>query len=232
MKTIIFNPIVLLVLLCVTTLFYACEIEDSAEVNQDRIYADYEVFYNSNTDKTWVIARFRFGGVAGTLLELKAPANVTFNDDPLPFNSAFNGHFKEYAGQITNGTFRYENVERDVFENVVPNYETIAFPNNSDTISKAQAYSLAWNGTPLAANQRVGVFVGSWAYGQNALFVQNNEGATNIVFGLAQLTRLPLGNSTLFMDRTTEVDVEEGTSRGGKIRSKFRAINQPVIIVE
>ncbi|NJK82486.1 MAG: hypothetical protein HC912_00360 [Saprospiraceae bacterium] len=150
----------------------------------------------------------------------------------MPFNAAFAGHFKEYAGQITGGTFRYENAEGDVFENTVPNYETIAFPSDLDTISRARAYSLTWDGTSLAANQNVGVFVDSWTFGQNALFVQNNEGATDIVFGLAQLTRLPLGNSTLFMDRTTELDIEEGTSRGGKIRGKFRAINQPVIIVE
>ncbi|NJK82485.1 MAG: hypothetical protein HC912_00355 [Saprospiraceae bacterium] len=77
MKTIIWNPLVLC-LLCFVTLFYACEVEDSAEVNQDRIYADYEVFYNSNTDKTWVIARFRFGGVIGTPLELKAPCQCNF----------------------------------------------------------------------------------------------------------------------------------------------------------
>jgi len=42
--------------------FTACPIEDSSDVNQDKIYTDYEVFYNSNTDKTIVVAKFRFGG--------------------------------------------------------------------------------------------------------------------------------------------------------------------------
>ena len=66
-------------------LFMACPIEDSADVNQDKIYTDYEVFYNSNTDKTQVLARFRFGGATGTLLELNEPAEVYFDEDKPPF---------------------------------------------------------------------------------------------------------------------------------------------------
>lgn len=111
----------------VLSLFFlsACEVEASADVNQERIYADYKVFYNSNTDKTWVIARFRFGGPTGTLLELNALASVSFDGD-----------------------------------------------------------------------------------------------------------ELLLGPSNLFIDRSTEVDISEGTSEGGKIRGKYRAPNKTVPIIE
>lgn len=41
--------------------------EDSSDVNQNKIYCDYELFYNQNDDKTQAVARFRFGGPTGTL---------------------------------------------------------------------------------------------------------------------------------------------------------------------
>ncbi len=74
--------------------------EDSADVNQDRIYTDYEVFYNANEDKTHVIARFRFGHALGTILELKdsSGASVTYNGAVLAYSQLWGGHHKEYAG--------------------------------------------------------------------------------------------------------------------------------------
>ena len=210
----------------------ACEVEDSADVNQERIYADYEVFYNSNTDKTWVIARFRFGGPTGTLLELNAPASVSFDGDVLEFNPLFGGHFTELAGQVNQGTFSYTNTNEETFVNSLPAYETIAFPEELDSLSKSSAFDLAWDGTALGANQRVGLFIGSWAFGDDALFLQTEDNATSLVLGTDQLSNLPLGPSNLFMDRSTEVDITEGTSEGGKIRGKYRAPNKAVTIIE
>lgn len=213
-------------------LFTACVKEDSSDVNQDKIYTDYEVFYNSNTDKTWVVAKFRFGGATGTILELTDPASVTFNGDTLPYNFLFTGHYKEYAGRLETGRFSYTNVNGDVFVNDIPAYETVAFPNNLDTISKSQAYDLIWDGTALSANQTVGIFIGTPTWGQDALVIQANEGSNNIVLGTTALGNLATGVSTCYMDRATAVDVAEGTSEGGRIRGKFRASNKSAVIVE
>lgn len=213
-------------------LLTSCNVEDSADVNQERIYADYEVFYNSNTDKTWVVARFRFGGATGTLLQLNDPAFVEFNGEDLPFNSLFAGHYKEYAGQLTSGTFVYTDVDGNTYENSIPAYEPIEFPTGLDTLSKSNSYDLVWQGTELKANQNVGVFAGSWAWGQDALFLQTNDGANNIVLGKDQIANLPLGQSTLYMDRSTDVQITDGTSEGGRIRGKYRATNVTVQVVD
>lgn len=210
----------------------SCDPELASDVNQDRIHTTYEVFYNSNTDKTWVIAQFRFGGPVGTVLELDGTASVTFGGEDLPYNAIFAGHYKEYAGRLNSGTFVYINADGDQFENTLPAYETVAFPSDIETISQAQAYDLVWDGTPLAANQRTALFVGSWTWGDDALFIQANEGANNIVMGTDQLANVALGTSTLYMDRTTEMDVEQGTSVGGKIRGKYRATNVQVTVIE
>ncbi|MHA1719449.1 MAG: hypothetical protein ACTSXK_07985 [Promethearchaeota archaeon] len=212
--------------------FTACPIEDSSDVNQDKIYTNYELFYNSNTDKTIVVAKFRFGGPSGTILELTSPASVSFNNDVLSFKALYGGHFKEYAGRITSGTFRYENVDGATFENDIPISETIAFPADLDTISKSVAYTFMWDGTALSSDQAVGLFVGSWTWGQDALFYQNSIGATDIILGTIKLGNLPLGSSTWLLDRATTIPVTEGTSEGGIIKAKFRAENKDVIIIE
>ena len=83
----------------------SCTKENASDVNQDKIYQYYEVFYNKNTDKTWVVARFNFGGPTGTILELDSGATVKFNNEVLPYNGLFAGHYKEFAGRVTTGSF-------------------------------------------------------------------------------------------------------------------------------
>jgi len=223
MKNIVFALIPALFL--VLGLFTSCEKEKASDVNQDKIYTDYEVFYDRNTDKSWVVAKFRFGGPTGTILELDSTSSVRFNNDTLAYNGLFTGHFKEYAGRITSGTFTYTNVAGQVFQNSIPVCDTVAFPTTLNSLSKSSAQSIAWVGAPLAANQAVGIFIGNWSWGQNALVYQDADGATSLVLGINQMAALALGSSTIYMDRQTEVNVSQGSSEGGKIRSKYRALN-------
>ncbi|TSJ41327.1 hypothetical protein [Fluviicola chungangensis] len=218
-------------LLVLPFLLFSCEKENSEDVNQDKIYTDYELFYNKNEDKTYVVARFKFGGPTGTNLELTNGASVKFNGDLLTYNAFYVGHYKEYAGKISSGTFVYSDVDGNQFTNTTPAMDTVAFQPGFDTIVKSQANTLTWIGNSLAANQSVGVFVGSWTWGQDALFYQNQSGATNIVMGITGLSSLALGTSTVYMDRANETTVAQGTSEGGKIRSKYRALNKVVQVV-
>lgn len=219
-------------LLCLIVGLSSCEIEDSSYVNQDKIHTVYELFYNSNTDITTAIAQFRFGGPTGTILELKYPAYALYNGDTLRFKAIYSGHYKEYAGLITGGTFEYENVDGNKFVNDVPDFEAIAFPSDLDTISKSAAFELEWDGTSLTESQGVGVFIGTWIWGEDALFYENAVGANSLVMGTAGLSNLALGTATSYMDRSTEKELLEGTLEGGKIRGKYRAVNKEVTITE
>lgn len=223
-------PLMALALLFTTS----CAKEDSVDVNQDKIYTDYEIYYNENTDKTQVAARFRFGGATGTILELSDGANVTFNGTALPYNGLVGGHFKEYAGKISSGSFRYTDVDGNVFNNTLPAMDTIAWPADFDTISQSAASTLAWVGNPLAVNERVDLFLGSgtWEWGDDALLLQLTQGASDIVIGTNDVDQLTAGSSvTGYMDRVYAVDVSEGTSEGGRMRTRFKANNQTIQIV-
>ena len=210
---------------------YSCNVEDSGDVNQDKIWTHYELFYNANDDKTVAVARFRFGGPTGTLLELNENASVSYNGNEMEYNIWYLGHAFEMAGFVDSGTFVYEDLDQLIFTNTVMPYDTIAFPEDFDTIYNSQSNSLAWDGNPLAPNETVGLFVGSWTWGDDALYIQSADNATDIVLGANQLSNVPVGPSTLFMDRWTEVDVAEGTSEGGVVIGKYRAANKVVQVV-
>jgi len=228
--------IIALVLALATLAIAGCGTsEDSDDVNQDRIYTDYEVFYNANEDKTHVIARFRFGHALGTILELKdsSGANVTYNGAALAYSKLWGGQHKEYAGNnVTGGTFIYTDTVGTRYTNTVPTGTSIEFPSGFDTIDKNNAQTLAWVGTFLAANDQVGIFVGSWAWGDDALFWTDADGAIDIVFGVNQMLNLAVGTAQVFMDRWNAVDVMEGTSAGGRIRYKYRATNVGVTVID
>ena len=211
--------------------FTACTGESAGDVNQDRIYTEYEQFYNSNTGTTTVIARFRFGNALGTILELDSTDNVKFNGDVLPYNIFWGGHAKDYVGNIPPGTFVYTNLDGNVFTNTVPAFESIDFPSNFTELSRSTAYDFQWTGTALSQNQEVGVFVGSWAWGDDTWNFTNSVGANNMVFGVNSLSNLPLGTSTVYLDRTTKKTNIQGTSRGGVIKGKFRAPNRVINVI-
>lgn len=213
-------------------LFTSCQREDSADVNQARIYTHYELFYNANDDKTHAVARFRFGNATGTLLELNSPAEVSFNGQVMAYNALYSGHHLEFAGRIASGTFIYTDTDGAVLQNNVAPYDSIAFPADLDTISKSQAYTLAWDGSPLAPNENVGIFIGSWTWGQDALFLQAQDNATNIVMGTNALGNLSTGPSIFYMDRWTQVAPTQATEAGGVVIGKHRAQNVQVQVID
>jgi hypothetical protein len=213
-------------------LLSACAKENASDVNQDKIYTDYEVFYDKNTDKTIVLAKFNFGGPTGTILELDSTATVKFNNDILGYNAVYGGHYREYAGRITSGTFTYTNLNNVSYVNQMPAGDTVAFQPSFTQLQKSAAQTITWLGPVLAANQSVGIFVGTYTWGQAALSWQDVDGATNVVLGISQMSSLtPATTATVFMDRQTETVISQGTAEGGKIRTKYRALNQTIQII-
>ncbi len=211
---------------------YSCEVENASDVNQEKIYTIYEQFYDANSDKTTVVAQFKFGGPTGTILKLNTTDFVTFNGEELPYNAFYAGYVTEFAGEIDAGTFSYTNAEGQTFTNQVPTVSSIAFPDDFDTITKSKAEELMWDGSALANDESVGLFIGSWKWGDDALYLQTSEGASKLVLGKIQKKNLPVGPSTCILDRTKQLEAEDATSEGGVIRNKYRAVSKEVQIVE
>lgn len=209
-------------------LFTACRSEESENVNQDRIYTYYELYYNANQDKTYARAKFTFGDAVGTPLQLTEPAEVTIDGEPMTFKPLFSYYEKEFAGYKATGAFLYTDLDGITFENSVADVPEIAFTAELDTISRDSAFELFWVGDPLMANEFVGVFVDGENQGDAQLAGTENLGAQSVILPKNDLQQVGAGPGTIYMERNLEVDVTQGTSVGGRVKGRYRADNAAV----
>ena len=202
----------------------SCDIQPSEAVDQDRIRADYELFYDKNTNQTAAKATFRFGNITGTLLKLNAPAQVRFNEDVLTLN-AIGTYEKIYNGFVSTGTFNYTDAKGKTYSNAVPALKSIDYPADPVTllVSRSQDYTLTWAGDPLSTGEGVGLIVGTTPFGTNT------TGAKSVVLGTAGLQLLQPGAYLSVMDRSLISALTQQTSiGGGSMTSKYRAKNKNV----
>ncbi|MBC7777946.1 MAG: hypothetical protein H7246_21105 [Phycisphaerae bacterium] len=224
------NGLVITLLLVLGLGFSSCIKEESSDVNQNKIFAEYELSYDQNTDKTYASAVFKFSNGLGTKLHLSGPSNVTFGADVLPYDPVFAYYRKEYAGKVDSGTFVFTDSLGHTYSNPVSLAAIIMNPS-LDTIHKSGSFTYAWTGAAVAANEAVGLTIANAA---NAVyfqyFLQNSVGATDIVLPQTQLNNLPTVNANATIERVFETTAPEVTSAGGKIRGKYKASSSPVYI--
>jgi len=219
-----FSKLTLLALLAFSsTLFFSCTREPSDSVDQDKIYTEYELFYNANEDKTYARATFKFSNALGTKLELADGAEVSFGTDVLSWKPGLAYYEKEYVGFVDSGQFTYVDLDGNTFQNDVLLRE-IGYPVNLDTVSRDSAFDLVWTSSALAADEDVTVTVNGVLEGDAQIFYTNSETATSIILDRDKLGQLGQGSSTFWMDRRSYA-THVGTSAGGFVVGRFRAVN-------
>jgi len=206
----------------------SCQREDSESVDQDTIYSEFELYYNSNEDKTYARATFKFSNLLSTKLELSDGAEVSFNGDLLSWKPALAYYEKEYAGMISTGEFTYVDLDGNTFMNTAT-LTAIDYPIGFDSLSLQNAYDLEWVGSALAAGEDVTVAINGIVEGDAQSFYTNAEGATNIVLDRDKLIQLGEGTSTVWMDRRS-YGTHVGTSAGGYVVGRVRATNATPIL--
>lgn len=204
--------------------FTSCQTEDSASVDQNRIYTNYELLYDKNTDKTYARAQFHFGNLLGTTLQLSDPAEVQFNGDVLAYKPGLAYYEKEYAGKVSTGTFTYKDANGVEYKNTVSNLPTIDFPANFNSVTRNQANTFDWTGTALSAGEEVYLFIGNTTTLNVQTFYTNKVGAANLVLSAEKLNNLAPGvaaEADLYRDRIDSLS--QKTSAGGFIKVNYRA---------
>lgn len=201
-----------------------CAKEDSVNVNQDRIFADYSLTYNKAQDKTYARAAFKFGNLTGTGLQLSAPSEVRFGNDVLTFVPLLNYYEKQFAGQLPQGgTFTFKDTDGKTFVNPVPAPVRIELPASLAGFKKGSAYTVAWDGAPVAAGETVDVTIdGAGQSDPIQVVLQSAPGSTSLVVAASNLEPLLNGPAQVVTNRTRIVDqLPQGTSAGGRIVSRY-----------
>lgn len=206
----------------------SCQRESSADVNQDRIFTHYELFYNANEDITYARAWFRFGSITGTQLELAAPSEVTFNGDKLAFNGLLAFYEKTYAGLVSTGTFIWEDTEGKVFENKVT-INSIDFGTMPDSVARNAAFTIPWTGAALGQDEVVGVWINGENEGDAQAAVTIETGATSLIVPANKMAKVGAGPGKIYLERRYAPALPETTGAGGYGAGIYRAQTRNVV---
>ena len=219
--------LVYLSIICLSIFLSSCATEESQSVDQTRIFTNYELFYNKNSNKTKALVRFTFGNLTGTSLELTEPAKVTFNGDLLLQNAVTGAYEKEYDGLIHQGTFEYVDLDGSVFVNSTPNLDSALFFENPQIIeiSKSQDTYVKWSGN--AINNSETVFL-SFAL---KLFSETTVGKDSIRVFANSIQDVNNGAHIGIMDRVKTTTPTQITNAGGLMTTKYRALNKSLNVV-
>lgn len=212
-------------------LFSACETESSSDVDQNRIHAAYELFYDKKTNETTAVAVFRFGSSVGTQLELASPSEVRFNNDLLGFNAVLGRYEKTYKDQwIKSGTFTFTDTEGKTYTNNSEVMKAADFPATPEvlTFSKSADQTVSWTGDPLAQGETVGALL----IGPGNIFSISQSGATAFPVNKANLTNANPGDYLISMDRWLSEPLTEKTDAGGEIVVKYRSATKNVKVTQ
>ncbi|MFC2114509.1 hypothetical protein ACFLRI_04100 [Bacteroidota bacterium] len=220
----------LVAIMLVAITFSSCQPpESSASVDQDRIYCVYELFYNQNTDITKARATFRFGNALGTPLFLAKKSEVSCDGELMSkILDEWTLYEAEFVGRKDSATFKWVDVDQNEFNNKIHMVE-LAYQDSVTVIPRNAAYELFWDGNALIAGESVALFIDA-AGNASQTFVVNQLGVQSIILAKNKLELLPEGTATLYMDRFYEIDLQEATSAGGTIFSKYRPENKTVML--
>ena len=207
-----------------TILMNSCEREPSASVDQDKIFTDFELFYNANQDKTYARATFRFSHALGTQLELSDPSDVTFEGKSLTFRPALAYYEMELSGLVEQGTFIWTDIDGLSFKNEIE-IHAIQYPETMDTIIRNASYEIIWSGSELGADELVTATVNGENEGDVQIFFARDMGMESIILSKIQLEKVGQGPGTIWLDRSYIPKLKESTSVGGRLIGRYRPIN-------
>lgn len=207
-------------LIVYATTLISCQSEESADVNQDRIFATYEVFYDANTDISYAKAQFRFGDIAGTTLKLSSPAEVRFNGDLLTFNETLAYYEKQIAGYVNGGEFQYKDTAGKLYVNAITNLKKPTIPSSFTQVDRSKANTFTWTGTPIENKELMVLDIFNTGQTNLQLFYQASVGTTSITLPINQLAILASGtnNATAVLNWSRTDALTQATAVGGYIK--------------
>lgn len=213
--------LVVLLLTLFSGIFAACQKDRIANINQDKIYIDYQLYYNEDNQITTVSVLFKKKDNNGSLLKLSSKSKISFNDDVLPYNSELSCYQKEINGKIETGTFTWIDSNGKHYVNTIAlsPIEII----NPDTVYKSSDYSLQWQGSSLNTGETIYFILNGKSGGVPQLLSLDGVGKNTLVITKETWSALNVGELEVIAERIKVSDPQQKTQAGGVMTAKYRA---------
>ncbi|MFM6926426.1 MAG: hypothetical protein ACKOU7_13045 [Ferruginibacter sp.] len=220
-----YKPVLAVIVLAMTGLF-ACnssEIGESRDVNQDRIYMDYNISYTEGDDQVALNFQYRFAGAAGTTLVLNKPSQVKLDGEILKADSSkFGGAFyvanKNYKAFLGKHSIRFTDINGKQFEN---NFEFVPFTlgNLPQTADRNKDLQVSFNINGLNANDDVEIN----SVDTDSSFHYHQPGSsTSVTIPASDLKRQKKNELVFEAAVYRQIPLEHTTSEGGKLMLTYR----------
>ena len=196
-------------------IFSACETYKSEDVNQQKISTDYEVHYYSDENETVVSATFMF---QNAYLKLTDPASIVFDGIPLKKKKALGATYYEltYSGSES-GTFVYTDQDGTTYSNYAEMAEPVAV--DSISLSVSDGGTVFWTGSPLDETESMELNINNGSSGFSKSTSAIN--ATSITLQKGEISSDLEGSVSIYLIHSQRSDLEESTTKGGKIITRY-----------
>lgn len=197
-----------------------CTAEDSAVVEQSRIYTGYWLYFDENANTTSARAQFRLGHALGTTLQLNAPAGATFSGTPLTYNPVLQWHEAQLTGLTDGGTFTYTDTRGVTLTNAAEITQHIDFPAGFPTaLDRSTGFTLSWVGPALERGGDIELVVYNEA--QPTDFIREDQfdtGATSITVPANHLAQVGGTSVGISLRRHAFDDSINSPDAGGRLQ--------------
>lgn len=212
--------------------FTACKKEASINVDQNRIYSDYEVTYDQMSNQTVAQAVFRVDHNSGKKIELTYPSRVGFNDETMGWRNLGGMYSSTLPGNHLNGRFTYFDAEQNSFQNAGAEVNPIDLPFGMNNISKNGNFFLPWTGAVLQSGETVEVIISGGDQSGSRTFTATAIGSSYITLDQFKLNNLVAGTAKIQIIRERTVGLQQSNLSGGRITSRYKGRKITVNITE
>ena len=151
-----------LIVILLIGLISACR-KNSSEIEQNRIYQEYDVVFNNQTGNTEVSATFREDDASGKILKLTGGAKVYFNEQQISGKSNF---YETYAGFISPVKIEFVDSDGKKYTNYSFGIDYVDVSPLENFISGTNNY-FSWGGSAVGENESI------------TFYARNSEGTSN-----------------------------------------------------
>jgi hypothetical protein len=210
-------------ILIIGNTFLSCRKENSEEIDQSEIYADYRIIYKEDLNKTFARATFKHQLNTGENLKLGKDASILVNGVDMVWNSTFKRYEYDFLDLDTISTsnqflnsFSFTDNDGAQFKNKL-NFNKVAQYNkqtaSNDSLYKDSIQFIPWdNADPLVSGEYV-----------NLIMIQNNTiielsndtiGATGIFINSDSFDPFQLGDIEVHFEKWVDFPLHTNNAGG------------------
>lgn len=211
----------LLFILPLLLLGTACK-KDSSEIDQAKIFQNYTMTYDEDTDKTTVSAYFYEEKLGGKNLELTGTSSITMNGTAMTKSGTT--YSSTVDGNLATATVIFTDNDGKAYTNTINKANAIGNDSQVYLDNSSTGYWY-WYGSAITSGETVDLTMTSQVDNTKyCSFSETTLGRDYVKMLGSSLSVLPAGNTKVFISRTFSTTSGNFATVGGKISAIYKPL--------